>query len=536
MQYDKTFFKVLLLTIVLTLFCYPKVNADPYSLLEAFSADEMKDDLFHPLMVLLGFGLIKIYYMHRLTQDTVGLTGMRFFENYLTGQKLKSRLNSLLKPLGKFKKIVAKITNVKRIFKVPKGTQQGYKDNPAYKLYMVSVCLWGYIGYFMFYRVVYKSNFDTTLGNKFKQYDCFYNDIKCHNRKAFFYSRIIYATLLLWMFVMVFQIKYGLLVWSSTLIDFNRYNSIRFAIYSPIPFMRELLVIMSFTANKTALTLRDWLMIEDIKDTMTRSKFRVQEKDKRDFVRPLQSTAKILAAIAVVLVALLIVVGPMIPFSDFIKSNIEYKILSSQVKVDIVTAKGYSLNPFFSSNLMLRSDTIQDTDPKWSFLSQSEKRKETKPNFVKYIKMSRYSRDFYEYSNATQIPTDLETILLDSKIQIHLMMKTEEGEFKKEFHVPISSSHASEIKSVMQLDCKSSTINREIFLENIPMVYQLGNNFELEAVKEPIILKYLYKKWSLGVECSSSRFSLTQPIDLTFTSQSRKRIISSSPPSLRARK
>lgn len=58
---------------------------------------------------------------------------------------------------------------------------------------------------------------------------------------------------------------------------------------------------------------------------------------------------------------LLVMVGPMVPFSDFIEHTDEYPVLSSKITIDILTNRGVQLSPMFSSEMMLRTDSISKT-------------------------------------------------------------------------------------------------------------------------------------------------------------------------------
>jgi hypothetical protein len=339
----------------------------------------------------------------------------------------------------------------------------------------------------------------------FDKYYCFFKTTECHNSDAYIYHKILQAFLMIWMLLILYQIKHGILVWASTIIDFNTYNSLRFSIYGALPFFREIMVVLSFATNKTALGLSHWFTIEDIKHTMTKAKFLIKKRESEQFGVGMGSIAKLGFQIGIVLVSVLLFVSPMIIFSDIFEDADEYKILSSKVKIDIVTNKGLSLNPLFESEMMLKTDTINENNPRWEFLKHTDIWKRTKNNLFKYVRMSRYSQNYYEYTANYELESSLINILTGGYIRIAIEFTTEEDRYTKEVQIPINKAHADEIKTIMETDCKLIRLNREMFLENIAMVYQLETNKTLTEIREPVAMKFVMKKWSLGIECSYCR-------------------------------
>ena len=84
---------------------------------------------------------------------------------------------------------------------------------------------------------------------------------------------MIYLACTMWMLASMLQIKYGLSLWSTSIIEFNLANEIKFYVSNFLPYIREITVIASFAANKTALNVMHWLTINDIFFMMKSAKF-----------------------------------------------------------------------------------------------------------------------------------------------------------------------------------------------------------------------------------------------------------------------
>lgn len=470
-QLDKTLFKIFVATILAMLVCYPMISGSPYKIWEAFSSDEIKDDLYMPLMIIIAFGCVQIYYMQRLSNDTVGMIGKKYFINYLKKNELTVNNESVIFPMEKFRKVTRRIINLFRVFRPAKEDINDFKDNPMFKLYLVVCAFWVYISYLVYGRFVLKGHFDQTIKELHQIYLCNQLTTQCHNPTAYTNMKILYFLFLMWMLVLVYQIKLGSQVWASSIMDFTPYNSLRFSIYGGIPFLREIMVVLSFATNKTALGLTQWFTIEDIKNTMTKAKFLVKNREAEKFGEAMSAVSKTVFKVAIFIVALLVVVGPMLPFSNLIERSDEYPIIGASVSIDILTNRGLSLTRMFNSQLILKTDTIDRNDPQWKFLEQTDLHNRTEGNMLKYVRMSRFSQTYYEYTANKDLDSNITRLLTGGHIKIDIEFRTEEeGKYQKSKKIVINSAHAEEIKTVMETNCKSIKLSREMFLENIPMV------------------------------------------------------------------
>jgi hypothetical protein len=471
-QLDKTLFKVLMITILAVLVCYPMISASPYKIWEAFSSDEIKDDLFLPLTITIAFGCVQIYYMQRLSNDAAGMVGKKYFDNYLTKQKLCINNEGVMLPLEKFRRATRKIISIFKVFQPITQDDNDFKDNPMFKLYLVTCAFWFYLSYLVYFRFIMKGHFDQTIVTVQQIYLCYFQSNQaCHNSAAYPFIKVLYILFLMWMLVLVYQIKLGSQVWASSIIEHSPYNSLRFGVYGALPFLREIMVVLSFATNKTSLGLTQWFTIEDIKHTMTKAKFMIKAREAEKFGEAMSAVTKLIFRIGIIVIALLVVVGPMLPFSNLIDKTDEYPIIGASVSIEIVTNRGLSLTRLFDSQLMLTTGNIEKEHTQWKFLDQTDLKNRTEKNFLKYVRMSRFSQTYYEYTASAELDASITAQLDGGHIRIDIEFITEEeGKYQKTKTIKISNAHAEEIKTVMETNCKSIRLSREMFLENIPMV------------------------------------------------------------------
>ena len=84
--------------------------------------------------------------------------------------------------------------------------------------------------------------------------------------------------------------------------------------------------------------------------------------------------------------------------------------------------------------------------------------------------MSRYSQKYFEYVPTASFNSTFVNQLTGGNIRIRLDVGTDEGVFSQQTLIPITASNALEIKSVMETDCRSVRLNREMFLTSYPTV------------------------------------------------------------------
>jgi hypothetical protein len=116
--------------------------------------------------------------------------------------------------------------------------------------------------------------------------------------------------------------------------------------------------------------------------------------------------------------------------------------------------------------------------------------------------MSKYSQTYFDYSPTADFNSTMVTQLTGGNIRIQMNLSTDEANYTNQMLIPISKINAEEIKSVMETDCRSVRLNREMFLTSYPMVYTLEGNGSMVPLGEPNVQMYVPRKWSLGVECS----------------------------------
>jgi hypothetical protein len=91
----------------------------------------------------------------------------------------------------------------------------------------------------------------------------------------------------------------------------------------------------------------------------------------------------------------------------------------------VLTKDGLALNPMFDSSMMLKTATIDrvNVDPKWRYLQETNLWKTTECEFLKYVRMSRFSQHLYEYTPDEETKRNMINILTGGSIRIAIEVR-----------------------------------------------------------------------------------------------------------------
>lgn len=186
-------------------------------------------------------------------------------------------------------------------------------------------------------------------------------------------------------------------MWSTRIIEFNLVNKIKFYVSNFLPYLREIVVVSSFAANKTALNVMHWLTINDVCFMMKKAKFVQVARESQTFGVKQSSLFKTIIAIVNFFILLLVLIGPLVPFSDFLHGSLVHEITNTEITIGVTSNSGIDLGLLFKSELTLASEKLERNAEKWKFLYNTRFYKSGDPNTIRLITMSSYSQTFHDF-------------------------------------------------------------------------------------------------------------------------------------------
>lgn len=313
-------------------------------------------------MVYLTFAAFQMFFISAKSTDKVGLKTKPLFFDYIDQAILAKKKETIFeRPIIKLRKVIKRVISIRRTFRPVENSKitSEFLENPLFRLLICQILFWVYFNYLVYFRLVSKGHTSKLESNFLDMYKCFYQkDIKCHPRIQYFWTKVIQISGTFWMLMVMVQIKYGLPKWSTSIIEFNLFNKMKFFAKNFTPFIREIFVICNFAANKTSLPMMHWLTINDVIFLMTKAKFTQVSKEKQKFGVKQPWLVKTLISILTIFFFLLVVIGPLVPFSSVFHARDVHEIIGSQVLIGVRSNKNIDLGLLFKSELMLGSSDL----------------------------------------------------------------------------------------------------------------------------------------------------------------------------------
>lgn len=307
----------------------------------------------------MTFATLQLFFISAKSTDKAGLKTKPLFFDCIDQAILAKKKETIFeRPIIKFRKVSKRLVSILRTFKPGKkeNIRSELLRNPIYRLLICQVIFWIYFNYLIYFRLVSKGHTSKINTGFFEKYRCFYNThLSCHPHIPYIWTKVIHFSGTFWILMVMLQIKYGLPKWNTNMIDFNLANKLKFYAKNFTPFIRELYVIVNFAANKTSLTVMHWLTINDVVFVMKNAKFRQVSIEKEKFGVKQPWLLKIIIGIVITLFFLLVVIGPLLPFSTFFQAHDVHEIIGSKVVIGVRSNLNIDLGLLFKSELMLES-------------------------------------------------------------------------------------------------------------------------------------------------------------------------------------
>ena len=160
-------------------------------------------------------------------------------------------------------------------------------------------------------------------------------------------------------------------------------------------------------------------------NTLKSAKFRQKSREGQAFGKAPSRIIKTAFLVLCFIGILLVVEGPLLPFSSLFENSEVYEIKSSKVKINFLASGGMKLGTIFESNLMINTRTIDfKNDTQWAYLDKSEKFRTTNAKYFKRVQISPYSQTFHEFKltmdHYDTNPVSLEDALKGGEIVIDI--------------------------------------------------------------------------------------------------------------------
>lgn len=257
-----------------------------------------------------------------------------------------------LTPVENFHRLFWKVKLILRIKKVKKG--EGLIDpsrNPLTKKLYLTLVLWAFVCILVYFVFPIIGNRDTRV-NGFMKVLC--NDYyaereiqleinRCHTLwKGVPIYWIFFLLNIMYVYFSALQIRYGFNHSRESVVNQNWKSTIgytKFKVYEALPLLREINTTIEFCAANTSLTYLEWLKLEDIRGAMVQAKYQAERRLVKVVGDAINSFVKICIGLSALFIVVLIIVSPMLLFSDLNPSQEADEVLRGKMNVDLIFEK-----------------------------------------------------------------------------------------------------------------------------------------------------------------------------------------------------
>lgn len=275
--------------------------------------------------------------------------------------KLNDKLNKMFKhgpsfyrpkhtPVENFQRLYRKIKVLIRLRKVSRSDSLAspYK-NPLIKKMFLTLALWLFVCGLVYFVFPIIGNTDTRVTGISKvlcnDYYIEENSItlegnRCHTLwKGIPFYNIFFLLNMIYVYFSALQIRAGFNLSRESVINKDWTSHIgyaKFKVYEALPLLREINTTIEFCAANTSLTYLEWLKLEDIRGAMVQAKYQAERRLVKVVGDAINGLVKICIGFSALIIVVLIIVSPMLLFSDLNPSQDNDEVVRARMDVDLI--------------------------------------------------------------------------------------------------------------------------------------------------------------------------------------------------------
>lgn len=257
-----------------------------------------------------------------------------------------------LTPVENFHRLFWKVKLILRIKKVRRGENLISPDrNPLTKKLYLTLALWFFVCILVYFVFPVIGNRDTRANGLMKvlcndyylEKEINLDSSRCHTLwKGIPFYWIFFLLNMFYVYFSALQIRYGFNHSRETVVNQNWRSTVgyaKFKIYEALPLLREINTTIEFCAANTSLTYLEWLKLEDIRGAMVQAKYQAERRLVKVVGDAINGLVKICIGFSALIIVVLIIVSPMLLFSDLNPSQEADEVLRGRMNVELIFDK-----------------------------------------------------------------------------------------------------------------------------------------------------------------------------------------------------
>lgn len=255
-------------------------------------------------------------------------------------------------PIEKFYHLIWKVKLIIRMKKIKRG--EGLitpTRNPLMKKLYLTLFLWFFVCALVYFIIPYAGTKDTRVtglqkllcNDYYIEPDTLFQHNQCHTLwKGKFYYQLFLLLNLAYVYFSALQIRCGFNQMRESIISKDWTNTIGYAnfkTYEAVPLLREINTTIEFSAANTSLSYLEWIKMEDIRGAMLQAKYQAERRLIKIVGDAINGLVKVCIGITALVIVVLIIVSPLLLFSDLNPGSTVDQVERAKMSVDLIFDK-----------------------------------------------------------------------------------------------------------------------------------------------------------------------------------------------------
>lgn len=334
----------------------PVIDDPNSSIIAAISSDQIlsTNTLFIFLFIIIGMadGVIN----RKFSNDKTGLMRKPVLYSQITSMNVTcyAQPNRFTQAVEKVRKGFRRLMSLMQLKKSNKSKDDHVADNPLKRKYNLMIGFWIVLHFLIYGRLVILSNRDQNKGSLEVLFS-FFADPSMVRGREWALIRFFYFLCTIYVYLNISQIRYGQELFASDIEPMTLKNQLKHQITDLIPFYREVGVIMDFLANRSALQLTHKLTYNDALYNIKSAQIEEITRKESSFGTKPGIVQKIMVGLIWLLLASLIIFGPLLPFTSLFNGNDPVFIKDASMSVMFADETGQEIGRIFETQTNIQT-------------------------------------------------------------------------------------------------------------------------------------------------------------------------------------
>lgn len=521
---DISFF-LLMCALVFITYSIPIISDPTNSIIQVFSKNEIMSTNTFYIFLFACFSLIDGVINRKFSNDKTGLVRRPIIFNQLSTMQINFKPDSMFtKPAEKFRKAYRRLQCLFVLRECIKLKKDPIANNPLKRKFYFLAVFWCLVNFLVYFNLLSLATRDQNKGT-FEILLTFFSDPVLKYSYQWRLVQIFYLLCICYMYISISQIHYGSEIFKSFVGRMSAKESLVHSISDVTPFYRETGVLMDFVANQSSLQLRHKLTFNDILYNIRTAKVEEIDRHGTSFGTIPAKIVKVVLGIGWCLLAVVILFGPLLPFTSIFNQNNPVVIQDASLHVTFGDQTGKEIGRLFETQCNIQSMDEAVTNPVFDELQKAKAdsiRQYTQKNLIQLI-LSKSSetrptiedRFFSEIGRAKR--QDIYNMVLQGSLifRLSILLKNKK---KHEFISNLKFANgrekeADELTNLLLSKCDAINVKRTIYLDKFSTIYQAEVVEEKALLVRPSIKKemesaFMYTKLSINSVCDPQRRKL----------------------------